>query len=48
MNSKTVRHTLIDLGVVYMYYVLQKKIKNNIKIYQPVIHDQGKKINIDT
>lgn len=43
MNSKTVKHTLIDLGVVYMYNVLQNSLLKNIKIHQYFILDPGKK-----
>lgn len=44
MNSKTVKHTLIDLGVVYMYNVL-KILYKSIKMYQHFILDPGRKKN---
>lgn len=35
MNSKTVRHTLIDLGVVYIYIMCDKKFKTISRSISP-------------
>lgn len=35
MNSKTVRHTLIDLGVVYIYIMCDKNVKTISRSISP-------------
>lgn len=35
MNSKTVRHTLIDLGVVYIYIMCDKNFKTISRSISP-------------
>lgn len=49
MNSKTVKHTLIDLGVVYIYILCVTKIFKTIsRSISPSYMTKEKKFNIDT
>lgn len=43
MNSKTVRHTLIDLGVVYIYIMCDKNVKTISRSISPSYMTKEKK-----